>query len=86
MADAAVAGDQRRFVDRLPQILGDIDVIITKSDKEAMILENTLVKQHQPRFNVKLKDDKNFLSLRINTEHEWPRVEVVRKRGSRARS
>ena len=75
----AAGGDQRRFVERLPQILGDIEVIITKSDKEAMILENTLVKQHQPRFNVKLKDDKNFLSLRIDTDHQWPRVEVVRK-------
>lgn len=73
------SGDQRRFVDSLPRILADIDVIITKSDKEAMILENTLVKQHQPKFNVKLKDDKNFLSLRIDTSHDWPRVEVTRR-------
>lgn len=72
------SGDQRAFVATLPSLLGDIDVIITKSDKEAMLLENTLVKQHQPKFNVKLKDDKNFLSLRIDTTHEWPRVEVVR--------
>ncbi len=73
------SGDQRAFVESLPRVLGDIEVIITNSDKEAMILENTLVKQHQPKFNVKLKDDKNFLSLRIDTTHDWPRVEVVRR-------
>lgn len=74
------SGDQRTFVEALPHVLGDIDVIITESEKEAMILENTLIKQHQPRYNVKLKDDKNFLSLRIDTDHEWPRVQVVRRR------
>lgn len=73
------SGDQRAFVEGLPRVLGDIEVIITESDKEAMILENTLIKQHQPRYNVKLKDDKNFLSLRIDTSHDWPRVEVVRR-------
>ncbi len=73
------SGDQRAFVDGLPRVLGDIEVIITNSDKEAMILENTLIKQHQPRYNIKLKDDKNFLSLRIDTSHDWPRVEVVRR-------
>ncbi len=73
------AGDQRTFVEALPHVLGDIDVIITESEKEAMILENTLIKQHQPRFNVKLKDDKNFLSLRIDNDAEWPRVQVVRR-------
>lgn len=73
------SGDQRMFVEALPRLLGDIEVIITASEKEAMILENTLIKQHQPRFNVKLKDDKNFLSLRIDTSADWPRVQVVRK-------
>ena len=73
------SGDQRAFVGSLPLILGDIDVIITESDKEAILLENTLIKQHQPKFNVRLKDDKNFLSLRIDTTHDWPRVEVVRR-------
>ena len=73
------SGDQRAFVRGLPNVLGDIEVIITNSDKEAMILENTLIKQHQPRYNVRLKDDKNFLSLRIDMNHPWPRVEVVRR-------
>src|SRR5206468_8150823 len=49
--------------------------------KEALLLENTLIKQHQPRFNVKLTDDKNFLVLRLDPKAEWPRLEVGRRIG-----
>ncbi|MFP4600622.1 MAG: excinuclease ABC subunit UvrC [Persicimonas sp.] len=73
------SGDTRAFVSRLPYVLGDIEYIITANEKEALILENTLIKEHKPRYNVQLKDDKNFLSLRIDMDHPWPRVEVVRK-------
>ncbi len=73
------SGDTRAFVARLPYVLGDIEYIVTANEKEAIILENTLIKEHKPRYNVQLKDDKNFLSLRINMDHPWPRVEVVRK-------
>ncbi len=73
------SGDTRAFVSRLPYVLGDIEYIITANEKEALILENTLIKDHKPRYNVQLKDDKNFLSLRIDMDHPWPRVEVVRK-------
>jgi excinuclease ABC subunit C len=73
------SGDTRAFVARLPYVLGDIEWIITANEKEALILENTLIKEHKPRYNVQLKDDKNFLSLRIDMDHPWPRVDVVRK-------
>lgn len=73
------SGDTRAFVSRLPHLLDDIETIITSNEKEALILENTLVKRHQPRFNVELKDDKNFLSLRVDRDAEWPRIEVVRE-------
>ena len=75
-------GDPRPFVRRLPQILGDIETIITASEKEALILENTLIKAHKPRYNVQLKDDKSFLSLRVDKNQKWPRVEVIRSKGS----
>src|SRR5690554_1063047 len=74
------SGDSRHFVARLPYILGDIEVIITGNEKEAILLENTLIKEHRPKFNIRLKDDKTYLSLRIDLKHPWPRVEVVRKR------
>ncbi|QDG50842.1 excinuclease ABC subunit UvrC [Persicimonas caeni] len=73
------SGDTRAFVARLPYVLGDIEYIVTANEKEAIILENTLIKEHKPKYNVQLKDDKNFLSLRINMKHAWPRVDVVRK-------
>lgn len=74
------SGDTRHFVARLPYILGDIDFIVTGNEKEAILLENTLIKEHKPKFNVRLKDDKNYLSLRIDLKATWPRIQVVRKR------
>jgi excinuclease ABC subunit C len=73
------SGDPRPFVKRLPQLLSQIETIITSNEKEALILENTLIKLHKPRYNVMLKDDKHYLSLRIDPEQRWPRVEVVRR-------
>jgi excinuclease ABC subunit C len=71
--------DTRYFVPRLAGLLGDIEWVVTSSDKEAMLLENTLIKTHSPRFNFKLRDDKQFLLVRIDTKAEWPRLELVRQ-------
>lgn len=74
------SGDSRAFVKRLPTLLSVIETIITSNEKEALILENTLIKLHKPRYNVLLKDDKTYASLRIDMSQKWPRVEVVRKK------
>lgn len=71
--------DTRYFVKLLDRFLDRIDVLITSNEKEALILENELIKRHQPRFNVELKDDKNFLHLRIDDTVDWPRIDVVRR-------
>ena len=68
--------DARAFVARLDQELIDLETFVTGSEKEAALLENQLIKAHQPRYNVKLKDDKDFLSLRINPAAPWPRIDV----------
>ncbi len=73
------SGDTRQFVPLLEGIVGDIETMITTNEKEALLLENTLIKRHQPRFNVNLRDDKNYLVLRLDPTAEWPRLEVVRK-------
>lgn len=73
------SSDARAFVARLDNELIDLETFITSSEKEAALLENQLIKAHQPRYNVKLKDDKDFLSLRINPAAPWPRIDVVRK-------
>jgi excinuclease ABC subunit C len=51
--------DDRIFVPLLEDLLGDIEVIVTRSEKEAVLLENELIKKHRPRFNVRLRDDKD---------------------------
>ncbi|NHJ86711.1 MAG: excinuclease ABC subunit UvrC [Asgard group archaeon] len=58
----------------------DIEFIITNSEMEALILENNLIKIHKPRLNARLKDDKTFPYLKVTTNEEIPRVEIVRKR------
>ena len=70
--------DTRMFVPSLATMLGDIETVVTSNDKEAMLLENNLIKRHSPRFNVKLRDDKQYLVLRLDTRARWPRLEVVR--------
>lgn len=72
-------GDDRFFVPFLRRVVFDIETVVTATAKEAAILENSLIKQYQPRYNVKLRDDKEFLNLRIDSTHAWPRVDVVRK-------
>jgi excinuclease ABC subunit C len=73
------SSDSRPFVALLGRLLGDIETIVVGSEKEALLLENNLIKQHRPRFNVKLVDDKNFLVLRLAEQADYPRLEVVRR-------
>jgi len=72
-------GDTRAFVSLLDRVLGDLETVIVTSEKEALLLENELIKKHKPRFNVRLRDDKNFICLRIDAHHPYPRLEVVRR-------
>jgi excinuclease ABC subunit C len=57
----------------------DIDYILTGSEKEAAFLENNYVQQHQPRFNLRLKDDKSFPYLKVTAGEAWPGVYFSRK-------
>src|SRR5437879_6112578 len=72
-------GDSRIFIPFLEDLLGDIEVMITPSEKDAILLENELIKRYRPRFNIRLRDDKNFISLRLSRTHPYPRLEVVRR-------
>jgi excinuclease ABC subunit C len=64
---------------RLAAEIADIDFFIATSEEEALILENNLIKQYHPRFNVRLKDDKTFPYLKINLTEEWPTVYITRR-------
>jgi excinuclease ABC subunit C len=59
----------------------DFDTIITGNEKEALILESNLIKGHRPRYNVVLKDDKRYPSLRLDLEDKYPSFSIVRKIG-----
>jgi excinuclease ABC subunit C len=63
----------------LVEEIADFEYIVTSSAQEALILEATLVKRHQPFFNVRLKDDKHYPYLKISLNEPWPRVEITRR-------
>ncbi|MEC7522718.1 MAG: excinuclease ABC subunit UvrC [Myxococcota bacterium] len=73
------SSDDRFFIAHLEREIGDLETFVVGNEKEAALLENELIKQHQPRYNVKLRDDKDFLSIRIQPEDRWPRLSVVRR-------
>lgn len=71
--------DERPFLPRLVQEVEDLETIVVGTEKEAAILENSLIKEKQPRYNVKLRDDKEFLTLRLDPSRRWPRLDLVRR-------
>jgi len=72
--------DARQMVPYLTAQVENIDTIVTLTEKDALILENTLIKKHSPKYNVLLKDDKTFISL-VLTRHKWPMLRLVRSKG-----
>jgi len=71
--------DSRRHIRFLMERVAAIDFIVTDTEKEALILENTLIKEHRPRYNFNLRDDKTYFSLRMDMKEEFPRLTIVRK-------
>jgi excinuclease ABC subunit C len=72
-------GDGRIRIPALVERAADVEVLVTGNVKEALLLENELIKQHRPPFNVRLRDDKQYLALRIDENESWPRVTMVRR-------
>ena len=65
--------------DRLVSEVADVECIVTDSEVEALILESTLVKKNQPRYNVNLKDDKSFPYLKLTVNEPYPRIFITRR-------
>lgn len=55
-----------------------VDTLSTTTEKEALLLEASLIKQHRPRYNIVLRDDKHYVLFRVRTKHSFPRLEIVR--------
>jgi excinuclease ABC subunit C len=82
-------GDGRLLIRFLEQQAARVETIVTRTEDEAILLEDELVKRDQPPHNIRLKDDKSFLMVRIDLDARFPRLELVRehapKEGRRAR-
>ncbi len=73
-------GDGRYLLRFLDDEASDVEFIATATEQEALLLENTVIKKHKPRYNIKLKDDKAFLLLRLDRKEPWPWFRFVRRR------
>ncbi|MEK7782790.1 MAG: excinuclease ABC subunit UvrC, partial [Candidatus Binatota bacterium] len=73
------SGDGRSQIQFLLRRVEEVETLVTGNEKEALILENNLIKQYKPRYNIRLKDDKSYLSIKVNVQHAWPRIIATRK-------
>jgi excinuclease ABC subunit C len=73
------SGDERLFIKFLVKRIADIDFVLTDTEKEALILENNLIKQFKPRFNINLRDDKTFVSIKLDMNQKFPFPVTVRQ-------
>lgn len=73
-------GDERLSVAFLLSRVRDIECVVTPTEKEAVLLENTLIKKHKPRYNLRLRADNTYVSLRIDPRADFARFEVTRHR------
>ena len=72
-------GAKDEKTEALVRTITDLETIVTHTELEALILEATLIKKHRPRFNIILRDDKNYPYLRFDLKSEFPRLDVVRR-------
>ncbi len=72
-------GDGRIRIPLLIDRTQAVEVVVTPNVKDALLLENELIKQHKPPFNVRLRDDKQYLALRLDPKEKWPRLTQVRR-------
>ncbi|MGE4618257.1 MAG: excinuclease ABC subunit UvrC [Planctomycetota bacterium] len=73
------ATDGRFLFSRIVKNTRSIDFIVCANELEALLLENNLIKKNRPLYNLRLRDDKTYLSLRVTTGEKWPRVHPIRR-------
>lgn len=77
-------GDGRLSIRFLERDAEKVETIVTRTEAEALLLEDALIKQHKPPHNVRLKDDKSFLMLRLDRDERFPRLKLVRAHSPKA--
>jgi len=76
---AYLGTDQRPSVRHIRERTAHVDFVLTSNEKEALLLENQLIKSHRPRYNIVLKDDKSYVSIKVTINHDWPGIYVTRR-------
>ena len=74
-----IGKDQRPQIPYLMQEICDLDYFITQNERDALLLENSLIKQKKPKYNIRLKDDKNYASLRLDPREKFPKLTYTRR-------
>ncbi len=75
----------RQDANRAPKVTAmmrravDVEIIQTKTEMEALILENTLIKEHHPKYNIMLRDDKTYPYIKVSVQEDFPRVYMTRR-------
>lgn len=72
-------GMERGQIPYLIREVDSIDYVVTESESEALFIENSLIKRHKPKYNIRLKDDKTFSSLRLSVKEQFPRLSRTRR-------
>lgn len=76
-------GKHTAKTEKLVQNIADFQTVITSSEREALILENEKIKYYQPKFNIRLKDDKDYPYIRLSVNEDYPRLSFARRRDSK---
>jgi excinuclease ABC subunit C len=71
-------GQKDGKTERLLRHVDDVSIVLTANEKEAFLLENNLIKEHQPKYNIVLKDDKTYVSLRLSVQDRFPSLTITR--------
>jgi excinuclease ABC subunit C len=71
-------GHKDSKTERLVRNVDDVSIVLTGNEKEAFLLENNLIKEHQPKYNIVLKDDKTYVSLRLSIQDKFPALTITR--------
>ena len=71
-------GNHSTRIKRMISLIKSLDITITKTEADALLLENIQIKKHKPKFNILLRDDKSYPYIFIDTQHDFPRLSFYR--------